>query len=238
RAETSSHCCRCCLATCRRARLKWIRLTLRGFQFGCELDEEWMARFFEGIAVPAPSDATQRAEAQAGCEEQETASVRDKDLRWTFLKTKWLPLLQDLYRTVGVLDREESALQAWERKEEEEAEQAAAAAAAEAQQTSGGKAIGGEEEAAGKKKSRAAAPPRPPKGLLSLRDYTVIHAALEVVVHWGLVPVLEAGVGVFEADKRPRSRAVKISRRVLHYWSAEKRRATGDGPSPPSRRPN
>ncbi|CAN0543150.1 unnamed protein product, partial [Ectocarpus sp. 8 AP-2014] len=68
-----------------------------------------------------------------------------------------------------------------------------------------------------------AAPPRPPKGLLSLRDYTVIHAALEVVVHWGLVPVLEAGVGVFEADKRPRSRAVKISRRVLHYWSAEKR---------------
>lgn len=89
-----------------------------------------------------------------------------------------------------------------------------------------------------KKKSRAAAPPRPPKGLLSLRDYTVIHAALEVVAHWGLVPVLEAGVGVFEADKRPRSRAVKISRRVLHYWSAEKRRVTGDEPSPPRRRPN
>ncbi|CAM9440147.1 unnamed protein product [Ectocarpus sp. 12 AP-2014] len=198
-----------------------------------------MARFFAGIAVPAPSDATQGAEAQAACGEQETASVGDKDLRWTFLKTKWLVLLQDLYRTVGVLDLEESALQALEQKEEEEAEQAAAAAAeAEAQQTSGGEAIGGEEEAARKKKSRAAAPPRPPKGLLSLRDYTVIHAALEVVVHWGLVPVLEAGVGVFEADKRPRSRAVKISRRVLHYWSAEKRRATGDGPSPPSHRPN
>ncbi|CAN0540670.1 unnamed protein product, partial [Ectocarpus sp. 12 AP-2014] len=119
-----------------------------------------MARFFAGIAVPAPSDATQGAEAQAGCGEQETASVRDKDLRWAFLETKWLPLLQDLYRTVGVLDREESALQALERKEEEEAEQAAAAAA-EAQQTSGGEAIGGEEKAARKKKSRAAAPPRP-----------------------------------------------------------------------------
>ncbi|CAM9364720.1 unnamed protein product [Ectocarpus sp. 4 AP-2014] len=205
-----------------------------------ELDEEWMARFFAGIAVSAPSDAAQGAEAQARFGEQETASVGEKDLRWTFLKTKWLPLLQDLYRTIGVLDREESALQALEQKEEEEAEQAAAAAAAaaEAQQTSGGEAKGGQEEAARKKKSRAAAPPRPPKGLLSLRDYTVIHAALEVVVHWGLVPVLEAGVGVFEADKRPRSRAVKISRRVLHYWSAEKRRVTGDGPSPPRHRSN
>ncbi|CAM9501497.1 unnamed protein product [Ectocarpus sp. 6 AP-2014] len=202
-----------------------------------QLDEEWMARFFAGIAVPAPSEATQGAEAQAGFGEQQTASVGVKDLRWTFLETKWLPLLQDLYRTVGVLDREESALQALEQKEEEEAEQAAAVA--EAQQTSGGEAKGGEGTAASrKKKSRAAAPPRPPKGLLSLRDYTVIHAALEVVVHWGLVPVLEAGVGVFEADKRPRSRAVKISRRVLHYWSAEKRHVAGDGPSPPRRRPN
>ena len=62
------------------------------------------------------------------------------------------------------------------------------------------------------------APPRPPKGLLSLRDFTVIHAALEIVVHWGLGPVLEPGVGVLQMDKRPRSRAVKISRRVLHYW--------------------
>ena len=61
-------------------------------------------------------------------------------------------------------------------------------------------------------------PPRPPKGLLSLRDYTVIHAALEVVVHWGLGALLEPGVGVFEIDKRPRSRAVRISRRVLHHW--------------------
>lgn len=53
---------------------------------------------------------------------------------------------------------------------------------------------------------------------MSLRDYTVIHAALEIVVHWGVVPVLEPGVGVFEYDKRPRSRAVKLSRRVLHFW--------------------
>lgn len=53
---------------------------------------------------------------------------------------------------------------------------------------------------------------------MSLRDYTVIHAALEIVVHWGMVPVMEPGVGVFEYDKRPRSRAVKISRRVLHFW--------------------
>ncbi|CAN0276322.1 unnamed protein product, partial [Laminaria digitata] len=76
------------------------------------------------------------------------------------------------------------------------------------------------------------APPRPPKGLLSLRDYTVIHAALEVVVHWGLVPVLEPGVGVFQADKRPRSRAVKISRRVLHHWEGGRR-----SPPAPSRAP-
>ncbi|CAM9321573.1 unnamed protein product [Ectocarpus fasciculatus] len=200
-----------------------------------QLDEEWMARFFAGIAVPAPFDAAQAVEAHACFGGQEKAGVEEeKDLRWTFLETKWLPLLQDLYRTVGVLDREESALQALEQKEEEEAEQAVAAA--EARQTSGGEAEGGEGAAARKKKSQAA-PPRPPKGLLSLRDYTVIHAALEVAVHWGLVPVLEAGVGVFEADKRPRSRAVKISRRVLHYWSAEKQYVTGDGPSPP-RRPN
>lgn len=66
------------------------------------------------------------------------------------------------------------------------------------------------------------APPRPPKGLLSLRDYTVIHAALEIVVHWGVSPLLEPGVGVFDADKRPRSRAVKLSSRVLHYWGEQK----------------
>lgn len=85
--------------------------------------------------------------------------------------------------------------------------------------------------------SGRAAPPRPPKGLLSLRDYTVIHAALEIMVHWGLVPVLEPGVGVFDLDKRPRSRAVKISRRVLHYWATEgKQHPTRiDGSSAPSR---
>lgn len=75
-------------------------------------------------------------------------------------------------------------------------------------------------------------PPRPPKGLLSLRDYTVIHAALEVVVHWGLGPVLEPGVGVFEVDKRPRSRAVKISRRVLHYWGPPRRPGSSSCASP------
>lgn len=61
------------------------------------------------------------------------------------------------------------------------------------------------------------APPRPPKGLLSLRDYTVIHSALKIVVQWGLSPVLEPGVGVFDADERPRSRAVTLSRRVLQW---------------------
>ena len=64
----------------------------------------------------------------------------------------------------------------------------------------------------------SAPPPRPPKGLLSLRDYTVVHAALEIVVHWGMAPMLEPGLGSFDFDKRPRSRAVKISRRVLQYW--------------------
>lgn len=73
----------------------------------------------------------------------ESSPSNKPETRWTFLKTKWLPLLQDLYRTVGVLDREESALQALEQKEEEEAEQAAAAAA-EAKQTSGGEAKGSE----------------------------------------------------------------------------------------------
>lgn len=75
--------------------------------------------------------------------------------------------------------------------------------------------------------SRNRAPPRPPKGLMSLRDYTVIHAALEIVVHWGVVPVLETGVGVFEYDKRPRSRAVKLSRRVLHFWGLGEGRGGG-----------
>lgn len=65
------------------------------------------------------------------------------------------------------------------------------------------------------------APPRPPKGLLSLRDYTVIHTALEMVVFWGLAPVLEPGVGVFDADKRPRSRAIKVSRRILRWGGCE-----------------
>lgn len=63
-------------------------------------------------------------------------------------------------------------------------------------------------------------PPRPPKGLLSLRDYTVIHSALEIVVHWGLCPQLESGVGVFGPDRRPRSRAIKISRRLLDFWKS------------------
>lgn len=81
------------------------------------------------------------------------------------------------------------------------------------------------------------APPRPPKGLLSLRDYTVIHAALEIVVHWGITPVLEPGVGVFDAEKRPRSRVIKISHRVLQWGGEEKsvaavRTAVGQGHLP------
>lgn len=81
------------------------------------------------------------------------------------------------------------------------------------------------------------APPRPPKGLLSLRDYTVIHAALEIVVHWGLTPVLEPGVGVFDAEKRPRSRAVKLSRRVLQ-WGGEERSTAAAGAAGQGRPPS
>lgn len=76
---------------------------------------------------------------------------------------------------------------------------------------------------------RNEAPPRPPKGLLSLRDYTVVHSALELVVHWGMCPRLESGVGVFDADRRPRSRAVKLSRRVLNVCAASQRDAVGVG---------
>ncbi|CAM9294735.1 unnamed protein product [Scytosiphon promiscuus] len=183
-----------------------------------KLDAEWMERFHSGIAVPTPlvdAGATKPREAHDACG-QDGASEGGTDLRWTFLSTRWLPLLRDLHHTVGVLDQEESALQA-----AEQAEETAAAAA-------GHKSAGGEADGDGAppgSSSSRAAPPRPPKGLLSLRDYTVIHAALEIVVHWGLVPVLEPGVGVFDLDKRPRSRAVKLSRRVLHYWGAGKQQS-------------
>lgn len=64
----------------------------------------------------------------------------------------------------------------------------------------------------------------------------MIHAALEIVVHWGLIPVFESGVGVFEADKRPRSRAVKISRRILHYWGGGREASLSMSSSPRSLR--
>ncbi len=49
-------------------------------------------------------------------QQQRTRKTND---RWRFLNSTWLPLLRDLHRTVGVLDREEGALQAEERKKEE-----------------------------------------------------------------------------------------------------------------------
>lgn len=59
--------------------------------------------------------------------------------RWSILNSTWLPLLRDLHDTVGVLDREESALQAAEKDREEEEKEAAKSA-------EGG---GGNENAAG-----------------------------------------------------------------------------------------
>eukprot|EP00752_Nemacystus_decipiens_P002917 g2714.t1 len=173
-----------------------------------ELDAEWMTRFHAGIPVPTPLDAVDAAETRAASETngQDEADERgNPNPRWAFLNSTWLPLLLDLHRTVRMLDREETALQA---AEEEEAKKAAA-------RNPGGEEAKGQ-DAADRNHNRV--PPRPPKGLLSLRDYTVIHAALQVVVHWGLGAVLEPGVGVFETDQRPRSRAVKISGRVLRYW--------------------
>ncbi|CAN0240906.1 unnamed protein product [Pylaiella littoralis] len=171
-----------------------------------EVDAEWMTRFHAGMAVPASLD-TDKPQDVFSIHGRHESGEGGTDLRWALLKSTWLPLLQDLHHTVGLLDREESALQAAEQKEADEA-----AAAAAAQMPGGGAAAG----------NRDRAPPRAPKGLLSLRDYAVIHTALEIVVHWGLVPALEPGVGVFEAEKRPQSRAVRISRRVLHFWGTEK----------------
>lgn len=48
------------------------------------------------------------------------------------------------------------------------------------------------------------------------------------MAHWGLAPVLEPGVGVFDFDKRPRSRAVNISRRVLHFWRKQENNPNSD----------
>lgn len=42
--------------------------------------------------------------------------------RWAVLKSTWLPLLRDLYRTVGALDLEESELQEAEKRKEQEKE--------------------------------------------------------------------------------------------------------------------
>lgn len=65
----------------------------------------------------------QRSCLQPGDRFHDSTTLQSIQSRWTFLKSTWLPLLQDLHRTVGVLDREESALQA---AEEEEAKQAEA----------------------------------------------------------------------------------------------------------------
>lgn len=64
------------------------------------------------------------------------------------------------------------------------------------------------------------APPKAPRGLLSLKDYTSVHAALELCVYWGVLPNLEPGVGAQDAEARPLPKAVRVHRRLL-LWGVQ-----------------
>ncbi len=69
-------------------------------------------------------------------------------------------------------------------------------------------------------------PPRPPPDLLSLRDLACLHAALEVIVFWGIFPCLKPGVGQSTPEARQISKAVRIHRRV-RLWGLEVARTEG-----------
>ncbi len=68
--------------------------------------------------------------------------------------------------------------------------------------------------------------PTPPPDLLSLRDLSCLHAALEIIVLWAVYPCLEPSVGQSTPEARQVSKAVRIHRRV-RLWGLEVARSEG-----------
>ncbi|KAG6614637.1 syntaxin-like protein [Phytophthora cinnamomi] len=68
----------------------------------------------------------------------------------------------------------------------------------------------------GPKAPRQAEKPKAPAGLLSLRDYSVLQAALELLFCWGAYPRVAAGV-LMPIEKRRPTRTFEISKDVLMW---------------------
>ncbi|GAB9470032.1 Syntaxin-like protein [Globisporangium polare] len=75
-------------------------------------------------------------------------------------------------------------------------------------------------------KSKSTSRPEAPPGLLSLRDYSVLQAALEVLFSWSAYPRVEAGI-LLLIDKRRPTRTLDIAKFVLQ-WGSQYVRVTSD----------
>eukprot|EP00611_Tribonema_gayanum_P002636 TRINITY_DN1199_c0_g1_i3.p1 TRINITY_DN1199_c0_g1~~TRINITY_DN1199_c0_g1_i3.p1 ORF type:complete len:275 (-),score=100.96 TRINITY_DN1199_c0_g1_i3:1425-2249(-) len=124
-----------------------------------------------------------------------TAAAAGADPRWRACLI-WTGLLKELEHCLVAIDEEER-----EAATAAASDAAAAAAAAEA--------------AASPEQHRQQQHPKAPRGLLSLRDYSAVHTALELLVFWAIIPAVEPGVGPFDPETRPPAKAVKVHRRLL-----------------------
>ncbi|TDH66714.1 hypothetical protein CCR75_006574 [Bremia lactucae] len=69
--------------------------------------------------------------------------------------------------------------------------------------------------------------PKAPAGLLSLRDYSVLQAAVEVLFCWGAHPRVSAGV-LMPIEKRKPTRTLEISKDVLMWGTRRYKQEIGD----------
>ena len=106
-----------------------------------------------------------RPDEAAGADDSCTQFLAQR--RWTILLHGWLPALRALCLTI-------EALQTCREQREKEEEEAAAA-----------------EAAAGARKKHGGGVERAPADLLSLNTMCLVHAALELIVCWGMAPRLD-----------------------------------------------
>ncbi|POM64906.1 Hypothetical protein PHPALM_19501, partial [Phytophthora palmivora] len=84
-----------------------------------------------------------------------------------------------------------------------------------------------ERKEVGPQTARQAEKPKAPAGLLSLRDYSVLQAAVELLFCWGAHPRVAAGV-LMPIEKRRPTRTLEISKDVLMWGYREFTRVVVD----------
>ncbi|CAM9425820.1 unnamed protein product, partial [Choristocarpus tenellus] len=176
----------------------------------------WMERFHAKMQVPDNLSLVETMSFISGTsgDVARINVVNGKDDRWEFLESKWLLLLKALYSILDELRRSEEMVHEVERCTGESHLRPGTT-------TPELRWVIRHHNSSVRHPIRVSqGHPQAPRGLLSLRDYTVIHVALDIVVCWGIAPLLQNGVGAFEVAQRPRSKAVKVDRKLL-LWGAD-----------------